>query len=253
MLAYPAPTTRDEKFEMIEHVKNRMLQLHGDKIVAIGVYGSIGFEKEGAYSDIEMHIVSEDGYEIEGHEFIYGKFKMELDTSQRSELLERASEVSDNWPVKAGSFVHIKPVYDPSGFFEEVKRLPMEVSKNAIRDVMREFMIWEPYETMGKMRNNYESENLDYIPVGARDFAWQTAKLIGLANRQYYTTRARTFEESLRMESKPKGYDALALKVMSGDMGDRAELYELCEDLWTGLNVWFEELGIEYRVEEMPF
>ncbi|MGM7700458.1 kanamycin nucleotidyltransferase C-terminal domain-containing protein [Pseudalkalibacillus sp. Hm43] len=253
MLSFPAPSTREEKFEMIEYVKDRMLQLHGDKVVAVGVYGSIGFEKEGVYSDIEMHIVSEDGYEIEGHEFIYGKFKMELYTSQRSELLERASEVSDNWPVKAGSFVQIKPVYDRDGFFEEVKKRPMSVSDTAIRDVMREFMIWEPYETMGKMRNNYESGNLDYIPVGARDFAWQTAKLIGLANKQYYTTRAETFEESLRIEAKPVGYEALARKVMSGDMRDRAEVYELCEALWTGLNDWFDELGIEYRVEQLPF
>jgi kanamycin nucleotidyltransferase len=253
MLSYPAPTTREKKFEMIEILKDRLLQLHGDKIVAIGVYGSIAFEKEGPYSDIEMHIVSEDGYEVEGHEFIYGKFKIELDTSEKSELLKRAAHVDDNWPIKAGSFAHIREVHDPTGFFEEVKKLPLAVSDTSIREMMREFMIWEPYETMGKMRNNFHNGNLDYIPVGARDLAWQTAKLIGLANRKYYTTRSRTFEESLHMESKPEGYEALARKVMSGDKSDRTAIYELCEDLWTGLNTWFEELGIEYRVEELPF
>ena len=46
-------------------------------------------------------------------------------------------------------------------------------------------MIWEPYETMGKIRNNVQSGNLNYLPLGAKDLTWQTAKLIGLANRTF--------------------------------------------------------------------
>ncbi|MCF6136470.1 kanamycin nucleotidyltransferase C-terminal domain-containing protein [Pseudalkalibacillus berkeleyi] len=253
MLMYPTATTREEKFEMIERVKSRLIEAYGEKIIAIGVYGSIGQEKEGAYSDIEMHVVSEDGFKVERQEFIIGKFKIELDTSERSELFAEAAEVTDNWPIKAGSFVHIRSIYDPIGLFEEIKKLPHTGTDSEFRDVMREFMIWEPYETMGKMRNNYESGNLEYIPVGARDLAWQTAKLIGLANRKFYTTRARTFEESLHMETKPEGYEVIARKVMEGDFTDKEDVYEMCEKLWTGLNAWFEELGIEYRVEELPF
>lgn len=55
------------------------------------------------------------------------------------------------------------------------------------------------------------------------------------------------------MASVPAGYAELAAAVMTGELGDRAGVYRLCEDLWTGLNDWFGSLGIEYRLRELPF
>ncbi|MEB6548936.1 hypothetical protein MXL46_07460 [Heyndrickxia sporothermodurans] len=131
--------------------------------------------------------------------------------------------------------------------------MPYQASDAVFKVVMREFMIWEPYETVGKLRNNFMSGNFDYLTLGAKDLVWQTAKLIGLANRKFFTTRARTFEESLLMESRPAGYDELVRKVMAGTLEDKEYIYQLCEKLWTGLNEWFAELGIEYKVQELPF
>ena len=117
----------------------------------------------------------------------------------------------------------------------------LQVSDEAIKETMREFMIWEPYETMGKIRNNVQSGNLGYLPLGAKDLTWQTAKLIGLANRTFYNTRAKTLEESLSLKSRPSGYDELAQLVMRGQLLQIDHVYELCERLWTGLNAWYEK------------
>ncbi|MGE8204528.1 kanamycin nucleotidyltransferase C-terminal domain-containing protein [Heyndrickxia sp. NPDC080065] len=253
MLAYPVATTREEKYKMIEEIKDRLLAKYGEKILAIGVYGSIGQENEGPYSDIEMHVIVEDGLELNGYEFIYDKFKIEIGIEQKSELFKEAAEVDDSWAIKAGAFVHIIPFYDPTNLFLELKKQPFQASDSVFREIMREFMIWEPYETVGKIRNNYRNNNFDYITLGAKDLAWQTAKLIGLANKQFFTTRARTFEESLRMESRPKGYEELVHQMMAGTLTDKQHIYQLCENLWTGLNEWFEELGIDYKIKELPF
>ncbi|PLR79244.1 KNTase domain-containing protein [Bacillus sp. V3-13] len=253
MLPYPAYTSREEKIEMISSIKERLLSKYGEDILAIGVYGSIGQEKDGPYSDIEMHVITEDGIDIKGHEFIYGDFKIEIDTIQKNEMFKKAQQVGDSWPIKAGSFIHILTVYDPHHLFEEIKQLPFQVSSSAIKETMREFMIWEPYETIGKIRNNYQSKNFNYLPLAALDLAWQTAKLIGLANRQYYSTRARTFEESMKLKSKPSGYNELAQAIMAGRLDDKQHVYQLCENLWTGLNSWYDELGIDYIVKELPF
>ncbi|MFB7305001.1 kanamycin nucleotidyltransferase C-terminal domain-containing protein [Heyndrickxia sporothermodurans] len=253
MLTFPVPTTREEKFNMMNEIKDRLLSKHGTKILAIGVYGSIGQEKDGPYSDIEMHVVLEDGIQLEGHEFIYDKFKIEIGMDQKKDIFKEAAEIDESWPIKAGSFVHITPLYDPTNLFEELKKMPFQASDAVFKVVMREFMIWEPYETVGKLRNNFMSGNFDYLTLGAKDLVWQTAKLIGLANRKFFTTRARTFEESLLMESRPAGYDELVRKVMAGTLEDKEYIYQLCEKLWTGLNEWFAELGIEYKVQELPF
>ncbi len=252
MLHFPTPTTREEKLEMIHQIKDRFLHKHGEDIIAIGVYGSVGLGKDGPYSDIEMHVVTKNGISLKGHEFIYDKFKIEISTNQKDEIYKEASEVTDMWPIKAGSYVNILPIYDPSNIFEELKGLPFQAQDEEFRYIMKEFMIWEPYETMGKIRNNFRVANLAYVPLGAKDLTWQTAKLIGLANKQYYSTRANTYQESLQMNSKPSGYESLVNAVMEGELRDKQHVYELCENLWIGLNEWFEQLGIDYKVDELP-
>ncbi|WP_204419040.1 kanamycin nucleotidyltransferase C-terminal domain-containing protein [Bacillus tianshenii] len=253
MLAYPSPTSREEKMKMIRTVTDRLMDRYGEDIIAVGVYGSTAYQKEGRHSDIEMHVVTKDGVSIPVQEFIYGKFKLELSCREKSKLFERAARVDDSWSIWAGSFVNVLAIHDPEGIFEQLKSVPFQAKKESVREMMRTFMIWEPYETMGKIRNNHENGNFRYIQMGARDLAWQTAKLIGLANRAYYTTRARTFEESLDLESKPSGYRELVEFLETGDIRDKETLYLLCENLWTGLNSWFDEMGIDYKSHELPF
>ncbi|GGA27095.1 hypothetical protein GCM10010917_09910 [Paenibacillus physcomitrellae] len=134
-------------------------------------------------------------------------------------------------------------LFDPQGLFEQARSLALSISEASIKEVMREFMIWEPYETMGKLRNSRQTGSFSYLPRAAYDLKWQTAKLIGLANRHYYSTRAKTLEESVAMSSKPEGYVELAERIMDGELSDKQQVYELCERLWTGLNEWIEEHG----------
>lgn len=252
MLPYPYKTTREEKMKVIGEMKDRLLDEYGDAIVAIGVYGSIGQHTDGPYSDIELHVVTKDGVSFSGHELIYPPFKLEIGVLERSKWVAKLSRVDDGWPIWIGAFVHILPLYDPEGLFESVKQQALSVSDESIRSVMREFMVWEPYETMGKIRNCMHSGQHAYISRAASDLIWQTAKLIGLANKKYYRTRASTIEESLLMTSIPNGYKELAAKIKEGDLRNKEEIYRLCEDLWTGLNEWFGEQGIEYFSDQLP-
>ncbi|WP_456276360.1 kanamycin nucleotidyltransferase C-terminal domain-containing protein [Bacillus sp. AK128] len=253
MLPYPRPTSREEKIDMIDKIKDRLLKVYGDEVLAIGAYGSIALGTDGPYSDIELHVVTRDGTSLKGYEFVYDPFKIEISFKQKKKLLEQAVEVDDSWSIKAGVFTNILAIYDPKNIFEELRELPLQVSDIAIKKVMREFMIWEPYETMGKIRNNYVGKNVSYIPMGATDLVWQTSKLIGLANRQIFSTRARVYEESLVMKSRPFGFEELVRKVMEGKLGDIEQVYTLCENLWMGLNEWYEELGITYKLNKLPF
>ncbi|WP_268747779.1 kanamycin nucleotidyltransferase C-terminal domain-containing protein [Cohnella kolymensis] len=145
------------------------------------------------------------------------------------------------------------PLYDPEHIFEELQVLPLAFTSEEIKSVMREFMIWEPYETMGKIRNARANGNVDYLSVGARDLSWQTAKLIGLANKKYFSTRAKTYSESLHMALQPEGYKEMVMYVINGNFSDKERVYLCCENLWLGLNKWFEELGINYKSESLPF
>lgn len=251
ILAYPYNTSREEKWRFIEQIKDRLLAKHEDIIIAIGVYGSIGQHSDGAYSDIELHVVTKDGTSIAELEIVYPPFKLEIGVTERTKWLAKLRRVDDSWAIWYGAFVHIISLYDSEGFFATVKKLELSISDEKIKTIMREFMIWEPYETMGKIRNCYNNGDLTYLSRAAYDITWQTAKLIGLANKQYYSTRAATYKESLLMPSIPSGYQALVAKVIEGDLRNKEELYHLCEDLWTGLNEWYSQLGIVYVSKQL--
>ncbi|WP_123040978.1 kanamycin nucleotidyltransferase C-terminal domain-containing protein [Cohnella candidum] len=253
MQPYPVPTTREQKLAFARSVKDRLLSLHGDAILAIGIYGSLGRGTDGPYSDIELHVVTQDNVPIQGHEFILPPFKLELSSATVTEFREKARRIDDYWPIRSGSYVDVYPLHDPLSLFEEVKKIPLSVSDEAVKETMKQFMIWEPYETVAKIRTNRAEGNLGYLPTGATDLAWQTAKLIGLANRRYFSTRARTLTEAAAMASKPAGFSALATAVTAGELSDRERVYGLCEELWTGLNDWFSRLGISYMETELPF
>jgi len=252
MLAYPVSTSRKEKLDMIHTIKERLLSAHGEAILAIGAYGSIALETDGPFSDIELHVITKEVSQLESQEFIYDKFKIELSAKDQRTFIKQATEVDDSWAIKAGVFVHILPIHDPTGLFEQVKDLPFEAVDASRRDIMKEFMVWEPYETIAKIRNNYSNGNLNYLGLGARDLLWQTAKLIRLANKTYYTTRARTFEESLEMESIPSGYKELLSFIMEEQLHGKEKIYPLCEELWTGLNEWYSHMGLDYRLKKLP-
>lgn len=109
------------------------------------------------------------------YEFIYDRFKIEISTRTKDEIYKKARTVDDMWPIKAGMFIHTLPLYDPNNLFEGIKSLPMEITEKEIKEVMREYMIWEPYETMGKVRNTWQNGNHSYLSVGARDLVWLSA------------------------------------------------------------------------------
>ncbi|WP_229106806.1 hypothetical protein [Paenibacillus sp. 1001270B_150601_E10] len=123
---------------------------------------------------------------VPSSELIYHPFKLEISTMQKSEWLKKASLVDDSWAIKVGSILHITSLFDPHHIFDQGKEMALSVSDEAIKKVVEEFMVWEPYETMGK-------------------------------------------------------------KVINGELSDNEELYRLCENLWTGLNELLEDLGIDYR------
>src|SRR5690606_32821659 len=157
-------------------IKGRLLTTHGDEILAIGVYGSVALGTEGPYSDIEMHVITKDGIKIETLEFVYDKFKIELTTNEKTDFFREAEEMDDSWAIKAGAFINILPVHDPGNIFEQVKDLPFKASGETRHKIMKQFMVWEPYETVGKIRTNQSLGNSAYLPLGAQDLLWQTAK-----------------------------------------------------------------------------
>ncbi|WP_224771463.1 hypothetical protein [Metabacillus idriensis] len=133
MLSFPAKTTREQKMNMIELIKEKLLNTYEQKIVAIGAYGSVGLETDRPYSDIELHIVTDNGFRLQNYEFVYKDFKIELSMNERNELFKKARMVNESWPITAGVYINILPIYDPNDLFEELKKLHFKAVMKHLR------------------------------------------------------------------------------------------------------------------------
>ncbi|QKS69960.1 KNTase domain-containing protein [Paenalkalicoccus suaedae] len=245
-LNYPQETTREAKLQRAQELAQRVQDTYGDAIVAIGLYGSLATGRDGGYSDIEMHVVARDEVEIPAVEGVYPPYKIELSMRQETSFLKEASIISDAWSVKAGSYVDVRPLYDPTDYFKNLKKMPFKRLSEQKLAVMREFFIWEPCETIAKLYTNWDLGNQDYVIMAAHDLLWQTAKLIGLANETYYPSRATMLRDATSMSNVPKGFDELVTSYLSGDMADKQAVYLACKNLWEGLQKWISEQGITY-------
>ncbi|CAC7780316.1 Kanamycin nucleotidyltransferase [Staphylococcus aureus] len=65
--------TREERMKIVHEIKERILDKYGDDVKAIGVYGSLGRQTDGPYSDIEMMCVMSTEEAEFSHEWTTGK------------------------------------------------------------------------------------------------------------------------------------------------------------------------------------
>ncbi|MBH0330526.1 kanamycin nucleotidyltransferase [Brevibacillus brevis] len=251
----PVKMSRSERFQTCQEIAARLHDVYKEKILAIGVYGSISRGTDGPYSDIEMFCVLEEtGEEIEfSYEWSAGPWKAEVNVCSADVLLNTAATVEDDWPLTHGPFFSPLSLYDPKGFFETLKKAAESPSQEEFTENINGILVGEMYEFIGKLRN----VNLDgphtYLPYLAMQFAQYGAMLIGLHNGKLYSTGAKVLPEALELPHRPAGYDQVARLVMEGDLTDPVKIVTACEAFWDGLQEWAAQHHYVIHSERIPF
>jgi kanamycin nucleotidyltransferase len=241
----PRARTREERLETAGRIFERVMQLHGDDVLAAGLYGSMARGDDGPFSDMEMMVVLKRAGVDESAEWTAGDWKAEVNFRSRRVVLESASELEGEWAMVQGEYVNVLPLYDHTRFFSKLHKRVFAHSDDDMRDVMREVIIGDMYELVGKWRNQHATGVFDYLPAIAFKLAQFGAWVIGLANRRLYTTSGVMFAESLALPDRPQGYDALCEAVMRGELSDASQVIALCEACWAGVVAWAESKRIE--------
>jgi kanamycin nucleotidyltransferase len=241
----PKTMTRTRRLELAHEIAERIQHHYGDRVLAIGVYGSVARGTDGPYSDIEMHCVLH-GTDFEtALEWSAGSWKAEVNVCTEDVILQWASEVDVDWPLTHGSYVKVMSVSDPTDFFSRLGDTVLLQPDQTFQRVIHGVIVGELYERVGKIRNARASKNTSSLPYFVVEFAKFGAYLIGLANRHLYTSASHFFEESLTLPSRPDGYDALCQIVMAGELGDPARIADASDVFWSGVERWAQDRGIQ--------
>jgi kanamycin nucleotidyltransferase len=161
----PQPIERGQRFETALAIADRIHQHYGERVLAIGLYGSVARGADGPYSDIEMHCVLH-GADFEvSHEWSAGPWKAEVDVYSQDVMLARARTLDLDWPLTHRSYVEVMPLYDPTGFFERLRVAVLDHPDQAFRQLIGMTIVGEVYEVVGKVRNARAAGNDTYLPA----------------------------------------------------------------------------------------
>jgi kanamycin nucleotidyltransferase len=252
LLKGPQPHTHFQRLQLAQEIAAQIHQHYGRHLLALGLYGSLGRGSDGPYSDIEMHCVLHGVSTIDiAHEWSAGPWKAEVDVYDEETVLETAALVEGDWPLTHGAFVHVRPLYDPTGFFPRLRHTALTHPDETFNEAITSLIVGELYEYIGKIRNAKALNNPAALPAWTIDLARHTAYLIGLANRHLYTTSSTLLAESLTLPGRPAGYDPLCHLALSGRFTDSAQLVTAANHLWDGITVWAAEHHLPI-IQDLP-
>lgn len=251
----PIAMSRDERLQLCDEILERLHKAYQQRVLAVGVYGSVARGTDGPYSDVEMLCVVRDasGPADFSHEWSAGPWKAEVNILSADTLLQEASTVEGEWPLTHGPYFAPLPLYDPGNFFPLLKKAAESPTEADFTQAINEVLVGEMCEYIGKLRNTTAKGSYTYLPYLTMQFAHYGAMLIGLHNRKLYTTGAQVLPEAVQLPGRPAGYDRVAGLVMSGELTDGQRLIEACEKLWSGLVQWADKHGYTIASECIPF
>jgi kanamycin nucleotidyltransferase len=240
----PNPISHSQRMKIAEEIAGQLQDYFKERVLAISIYGSLAKGTDGPYSDIEMDCVLESLDCDRTLEWCGGDWKAEIDLLSVSSVLKNAAEVGPKWPISHGIYIHYIPVYDPTNLYIHRRKTALSQPDLKFRRAMRELIVDEMFEIQGKILNAGCRKDYTSLPLYAVLQARWGALLIGLANRQLYSTSAKIFSESLKLDGRPAGYDDLCRLVMSGALSEPERILSACEAFWAGVNQWAQENGI---------
>jgi kanamycin nucleotidyltransferase len=240
----PQPISNETRRRNAQGIARAFQDHYGERLLALGIYGSLGRGTDGPYSDIEMHCVVQ-GEEIDqSFEWSTGPWKAEVNVYSPEVILGLAAEVEGDWAVTHGAYVRVLPVFDPTGFFPRLKETVFSHPEEVFRWRMKEVIVGDLYELVGKARNAWAAQALGCLPEYAVHLARGTAGLLGLAQRYLFSSSTTFFEEALRLPDQPAGFEALCRRAMSGRLSSPRAIMKGIDALWDGLEAWAKEREI---------
>ncbi len=250
----PQPLSHTQRMAIAHEIVQQVKERFPLEVFAIGLYGSLARGEDGPYSDIELFgVLRVEQYE-QCYEWCTAEWKAEVDLYGTRTLRERAARVDGQWPLTHSAFQTILPIEDPEHFFDEIRTIAQASPEARFREAIEHLMVDNVIECLGKIRNIQALKTPGALsPLVLKLGRW-VAMMVGLANRQCYTTETHIFSEAVALSDLPDGFRELGQIILTGDLRDRQQLGAVCERLWHGLNIWMQNHSYQFiSPRRIPF
>jgi kanamycin nucleotidyltransferase len=132
----------------------------------------------------------------------------------------------------------------PQAFFPRLKETVYSHPEETFRFRMKEVIIGDIYELVGKVRNAWAANAFSPLPGYTTYLAHLAAGLVGLSHRYLFHGSATLYEEALSLPHAPVGFKNLCQLVMSGRLTNKTEIFASVNTLWDGIELWAKEKNL---------
>jgi kanamycin nucleotidyltransferase len=250
----PQRIDSNERRAVVEQIVARLDSTFGDSVIAIGLYGSTARDTDRGFSDIEMFCVLRNpGYDRR-LEWVFGKGKAEVELFGEDVIRQRSAQLDEVWPVTHAVFANSKRIEGEPAFFAELRRLVYDHTEAEFHSVIREIIVAELYEGLGKVRNYMLDRTNASLPRVTMRIAIMAELMIGLAHKQTYTAAALATAESMNLTPRPANHDELCTMALRGELSDPNRISVVVERYWKSVIDWASAEHIELApVSNWPF
>gem|GEM_PF-338366 len=248
LFAGPQSVSCEQRRELIDAIVEQLREQHGERLLAVALYGSTARDDDGPYSDVELWAVLDDGaFGIDfdqSLEWVHGRGKAEVNLYSRTAVEDHARSVEEDWALSHGQFVHARALWiapDHGTLVETLRALAAHPEDDAVNRALSELVVGELYELIGKLRNRFARKPLTLL---AAEFAQHLACLIGLAERHVFVSAGTMFDEAADLPG-PDGAAALFKRIDRGDLSDDVAVSAAIERAWAGIEAWAGEVSLD--------
>jgi predicted nucleotidyltransferase len=118
----------EERLALARQICDAVVARHGDKIVAVGLHGSMAHGDVDEYSDIDFLVVVDERGAIPERSAWSDGLYVSVSVNTVDVLLGDARAVESMWSAAADQYLNPLALHDPSGFFERLRKAHIEGS-----------------------------------------------------------------------------------------------------------------------------
>jgi len=248
LFAGPRRWSRADRLALAGTIVEQLKAVHGSKLLAVALYGSVARAVDGPFSDIEMWVALADapnGETIDKtYQWVHGPGIAEINVMSLSALRAYAATVEADWAVTHGQFVNARALWEAPasvGLVDALRRVAAEPDPEAIQCALSEAIVGNLYELVGKLRNAGKDTSTAFLAVQA---AMEVACINGLAAVRCFTSGATRLLEASAL-CQFDGAKALLQLVAAGQLSDHAVITEAVERVWAGIRPWASARGLD--------
>jgi len=242
----PKGFDHDQRLRIARELCDLCLQQHGEKIAAIGIYGSTAIGLDDPYSDLDMTVVCRADLAAESKCYSHLGLPINLDYQSIDDCLEEAND-----PVEGGCWIDFLVLHDPENIVETFRETfrhlgPPDYLKHLERKVQDDLTT-----LIGKIRNAVLSGDRAAFIRSTQDFGEEICRALLLINETHSTGCARLLSHTKNLPIKPERFDENIDILLGARLADNQRIYTSAEALWDQVREMASKRGVQVNCEQL--